>query len=123
MSIDWAAFTPGSALAGGVLLGLASALFILVNGRILGISKLARLVEIYARRLQLQERMTAQVADGIVRLARPKGAMVILQAEHLCMTMRGVKKPGSKTVTSVVRGIFRKNAATRAETMALIQGV
>jgi len=88
--------------------------------RLCGISKLARIVEVHARRLQLQERLTAQVADSLVRALQPKGVLVVIEAEHLCMTMRGVRAPGSRTVTSVVRGLFRENAATRAEAMALL---
>jgi GTP cyclohydrolase I len=88
--------------------------------KITGLSKLVRLVEVYARRLQVQERLTTEIAEAIMKLLKPKGAMVVMQAEHLCMTMRGVKKPGSKMTTSVVRGIFRKNAKTRAEAIALI---
>ncbi len=88
--------------------------------RLCGISKLARIVEAHARRLQLQERLTAQIADSLVKALRPKGVLVVIEAEHLCMTMRGVRAPGSRTVTSVVRGIFRENPATRAEAMALL---
>ena len=88
--------------------------------KITGLSKLVRLVDVYARRLQVQERLTAEIAEAIMKLLKPKGAMVVMKAEHLCMTMRGVKKPGSKMTTSVVRGLFRKNAKTRAEAMALI---
>lgn len=91
------------------------------DGRVTGISKLARVVETEAKKLQLQERLTTDVAENIMQGLKPKGVMVIIEAEHLCMTMRGVKKPGAITVTSVVRGIFRENAATRAETMALIR--
>jgi GTP cyclohydrolase I len=91
------------------------------KGHICGLSKLARVVELYARRLQLQERLTTQIADAVMELLNPRGVMVIIEAEHLCMTMRGVKKPGSITTTSVVRGLFRKNAATRAEALALIK--
>jgi len=91
------------------------------GNRITGLSKLARVVELYARRLQLQERMTSQIADGLVQTLAPKGVMVVVQAEHLCMTMRGAQKPGAITVTSVVRGIFRENPATRAEAIALIE--
>ncbi|MBM4035648.1 MAG: GTP cyclohydrolase I FolE [Planctomycetes bacterium] len=89
--------------------------------RLCGISKLARIVEVHARRLQLQERLTAEIAASLVKALRPKGVMVVMEAEHLCMTMRGVRAPGSRTVTSVVRGIFRENAATRAEAMALLR--
>jgi GTP cyclohydrolase I len=92
------------------------------GGRIVGISKLARVVETEAKKLQVQETLTTAVAEDIMVALRPKGVMVVLEAEHLCMTMRGVKKPGSKTVTSVVRGIFRENPATRAEAMGLIKG-
>jgi GTP cyclohydrolase I len=93
------------------------------SSRITGISKLARVVDAHARRLQVQERMTAAIADDIVRALRPKGVMVVVEAEHLCMTMRGVQKPGSITVTSVVRGLFRENAATRSEAMGLIGSI
>lgn len=89
--------------------------------RLCGLSKLARIVEVHAKRLQLQERLTAQVANSLVKALKPKGVLVIIEAEHLCMTMRGVKAPGSRTVTSVVRGIFRENPATRAEAMALLR--
>ncbi len=92
------------------------------DGRITGLSKLARLVDLYAKRPQVQERLTAQVADGLVRVLQPRGAIVVIEAEHLCMSMRGVRKPGATTVTSAVRGIFRDQAATRAEAMSLILG-
>ena len=91
------------------------------NGRITGLSKLARLVDVYARRPQVQERLTTQVADALVRVLEPRGAIVVIEAEHLCMSMRGVRKPGSKTTTSAVRGSLR-NPATRAEAMSLILG-
>lgn len=100
--------------------GHAHVAYIPDGNRITGISKLARLVDLYARRLQLQERMTSQIADNLMRALTPKGVMVVVEAEHLCMTMRGVQKPGAITVTSVVRGIFRDNPATRSETMSLI---
>jgi GTP cyclohydrolase I len=90
------------------------------DGRITGLSKLARLVEGYARRPQVQERLTSQIADAMVETLRPKGVFVLLECEHLCMSMRGVRKPGTLTVTSAVRGIFKANAATRAEAMALV---
>jgi len=90
------------------------------DGRITGLSKLARLVEGYARRPQVQERLTSQIADEMVEVLRPKGVFVLLECEHLCMSMRGVRKPGTLTVTSAVRGIFKDNAATRAEAMALV---
>lgn len=85
----------------------------LPDGRVAGLSKLARTVEVYARRLQLQERLTAQVADALMEHLKPKGVMVLLEAEHMCMTMRGVKKPGSRTVTVVTRGAFETDAALR----------
>ena len=91
------------------------------DGRITGLSKLARLVEGYSRRPQVQERLTTQIADGLVRVLEPRGVMVVIEAEHLCMSMRGVRKPGSVTVTSCVRGLFRSNPATRAEAMQFIQ--
>jgi GTP cyclohydrolase I len=91
------------------------------DGRVVGASKLARTVEIIARRPQLQERLTTQIADTIVRVLEPKGVAVILEAEHLCMTMRGIKKPGSSIVTSAMRGLFRQRAATRAEFLTLIR--
>ena len=91
------------------------------NGRITGLSKLARLVDVFARRPQVQERLTSQIADAMMRILEPRGAIVVIEAEHLCMSMRGVRKPGSKTVTSAVRGSLL-HPATRAEAMALIQG-
>jgi GTP cyclohydrolase IA len=92
------------------------------KGQITGLSKLARLVDIYARRPQVQERMTSQVADALMSTLEPRGVMVVIEAEHLCMTMRGVRKPGAKTVTSAVRGIFRDSDSTRAEAMSLLSG-
>jgi GTP cyclohydrolase I len=92
------------------------------DGRITGLSKLARVVDGYARRLQVQERMTTQVADAVERVLGPRGVLVVIEAEHLCMSMRGVRKPGTTTVTSAVRGLFRTDAATRAEAMAFIHG-
>jgi len=90
------------------------------DGRITGLSKLARLVDAYARRPQVQERLTSQIADEIERTLQPKGVLVVIEAEHLCMSMRGVRKPGSTTVTSAVRGLFRDNPATRNEAMRFI---
>ncbi|MBM7791392.1 GTP cyclohydrolase I FolE [Tenggerimyces flavus] len=90
-------------------------------GEITGLSKLARLVDVFARRPQVQERLTTQIAEAIVRILEPRGVIVVIECEHLCMTMRGVRKPGAKTVTSAVRGQLRE-AATRAEAMSLIIG-
>ncbi|HET7356018.1 MAG TPA: GTP cyclohydrolase I FolE [Nocardioidaceae bacterium] len=89
------------------------------NGRITGLSKLARLVDVYARRPQVQERLTTQIAEALMEILEARGCIVVIEAEHLCMTMRGVRKPGSKTVTSAVRGMMH-NAATRSEAMSLI---
>ena len=91
------------------------------NGRVIGLSKIARLVDLYARRPQVQERITAQVADAIVRRLDPQGVIVVIDAEHLCMAMRGIRKPGSRTTTSAVRGLFQTSASSRAEAMALIK--
>jgi GTP cyclohydrolase IA len=93
-----------------------------IDGRITGLSKLARLVDGYARRLQVQERMTSQIADAIASVLSPRGVLVVLEAEHLCISMRGVKKPGTTTITSSVRGLFRSDVATRAEAMQFIRG-
>jgi GTP cyclohydrolase I len=90
------------------------------DGRITGLSKLARLVDGFAKRPQVQERLTTQIADAIVEILQPRGAFVMIEAEHLCMSMRGVRKPGTLTLTSAVRGLFKDSAATRAEVMALI---
>jgi GTP cyclohydrolase I len=90
------------------------------DGRITGLSKLARLVDGFARRPQVQERLTTQIADALVDALQPRGAFVLIEAEHLCMSMRGIRKPGSLTVTSAVRGLFKDSAATRAEVMALL---
>jgi GTP cyclohydrolase I len=90
------------------------------DGRITGLSKIARLVEGYAHRPQVQERLTTQIADALAEVLQPDGVLVMIEAEHLCMSMRGVKKPGALTVTSAVRGLFKTNAATRAEAMSLI---
>lgn len=92
------------------------------NGRIVGLSKLARLAETFARRLQVQERLTSEIADTLYEGLKPVGVMVVMEAEHTCMTLRGVKKPGAMTITSAIRGGFRKDSRTRAEAMALIQG-
>jgi GTP cyclohydrolase I len=90
------------------------------DGRITGLSKLARLVDCVARRPQVQERLTTQIADEVERVLAPRGVLVVIEAEHLCMSMRGVQKPGAVTVTSAVRGLFRDSPATRAEAMAFI---
>ncbi len=92
------------------------------KGRIVGLSKIARVVEVCSRRPQLQERLTSEVADCLMDTLEPKGVMVVVEAEHLCMTMRGVRTPGATATTSVVRGIFRRNMGTRAEAMSLIAG-
>ncbi len=90
------------------------------DGRLTGLSKLARLVDGFAKRPQVQERLTTQIADALVEVLQPRGAFVMIEAEHLCMSMRGVRKPGTLTLTSAVRGLFKDNAATRAEVMALL---
>ncbi|WP_293665962.1 GTP cyclohydrolase I FolE [Tepidibacter sp.] len=100
--------------------GKAHVAYIPKGGKLTGLSKLARVVETAAKRPQLQERITKTVADAIVEVLNPYGVIVVLEAEHMCMTMRGVKKAGSKTVTSAVRGIFEKDVAARAEVMSLI---
>ncbi|MBM4447615.1 MAG: GTP cyclohydrolase I FolE [Chloroflexi bacterium] len=92
------------------------------EGRIIGISKLARVVEIISKRPQLQERMTTEIADAIMDAIKPEGVAVVIQAEHLCMIMRGIKKPGSNVITSAIRGIFSRKAASRAEFFSIIQG-
>ncbi len=92
------------------------------DGRITGLSKLARLVDIYARRLQVQENLTTQIADAIQRVLQPRGVLVVIEAEHLCMSMRGVRKPGTTTITSAVHGLFRTDPSTRSEAMQLVHG-
>ncbi|MFH2069476.1 MAG: GTP cyclohydrolase I FolE [Candidatus Omnitrophota bacterium] len=104
-------------------LGRAHIAYIPDKHRITGLSKLARVVEIFSRRLQLQERLTTQIADAIMKTLKPRGVMVVVEAEHLCMTMRGVKKPGSRAITSVMRGIFLKDAKTRNEALSLIHKI
>ena len=101
--------------------GKAHVAYVPSRGNIVGLSKLARAVELCAKRPQVQERLTSQLADLIMEKLQPKGAMVIVDAEHLCMSMRGIKKPGSRTVTSAVRGIFRTKESTRAEFLELIK--
>ena len=92
------------------------------DGRITGLSKLARLVEVYARRPQVQERLTSQIADTMMAKLSPRGVIVVIDCEHMCMAVRGIRKPGARTVTSAVRGILQRDARTRAEAMALILG-
>lgn len=100
--------------------GKAHVAYIPEDNRITGLSKIARVVDILSRRLQVQERLTTQIADAIMGKLRPKGVLIVLEAEHLCMSMRGIKKPGIITTTSAVRGIFRSSSKTRAEALALI---
>ena len=91
-----------------------------IDGRVTGLSKLARLVDLYAKRPQVQERLTAQIADAMVRKLQPRGVIVVVEAEHLCMAMRGVRKPGAVTTTSAVRGLFKTSDASRSEALDLI---
>ncbi|MBM3244319.1 MAG: GTP cyclohydrolase I FolE [Candidatus Omnitrophica bacterium] len=102
-------------------LGRANIAYIPKNGRVTGLSKLARVVDILSRRPQVQERLTTQVADIIMKKLKPLGCMVVVEAEHMCMSMRGVRKPGTLTVTSAVRGIFKENEKTRSEALALMK--
>lgn len=102
--------------------GKANIAYIPEDGRIVGLSKLIRVLETYAARPQVQERLTTQVADAIMEGLKPKGVMVVIEAEHLCLSMRGVRKPSSVTVTSAVRGVFRRDERTRSETMSHIYG-
>jgi GTP cyclohydrolase I len=92
------------------------------DGRVTGLSKLARLVDLYARRPQVQERLTSQIADALMRKLEPRGAIVVVEAEHMCMAMRGIRKPGARTTTSAVRGILKSSASSRAEALDLIKG-
>ncbi len=101
-------------------IGKANIAYIPKQGRVTGLSKLARIVDILSKRPQVQERLTTQIAEIIMSKLKPLGCMVVIEAEHLCMSMRGVKKPGTLTVTSAVRGIFQKNEKTRSETLALM---
>ena len=93
-----------------------------VDGQVTGLSKIARVVDLYAKRPQVQERLTAQVADALVRKLDPRAVIVVMEAEHLCMAMRGIRKPGSRTTTSAVRGLFKSSASSRAEALSLIRG-
>lgn len=102
-------------------IGKAHVAYVPENNKIVGLSKLARLVDTVSKKPQLQERLTSEIADTIMRKLRPKGAFVVVEAEHLCMTMRGIKKPGSKMITSAVRGLFKKNPTTRAEALSFIK--
>jgi len=102
-------------------LGRAHIAYIPKEGRVTGLSKLGRAIDILAKRPQVQERLTTQIAEVIMKELKPRGCMVVIEAEHLCMSMRGLKKPGISTVTSAVRGVFRTNEKTRAETLALIR--
>jgi len=102
-------------------IGKAHVAYVPSGGKIVGLSELAKAVEILAKRPQVQERLTAQLADMIMEKLKPKGAMVIIDAEHLCLSMRGIKKPGSRTITSAVRGIFRTKESTRIELLELIR--
>ena len=103
-------------------IGRAHVAYIPSNNKVTGLSKLVRVVDTLSKRLQVQERLTTDIAEIIMRKLQPKGVLVIIEAEHLCMSMRGVKKPGVLTITSAVRGVFRQNEKTRAEAMALIRG-
>jgi len=103
-------------------IGRAHVAYIPSNNKVTGLSKLVRVVDTLARRLQVQERLTTDIADIVMRKLSPKGVLVVIEAEHLCMSMRGVKKPGVLTITSAVRGVFRQNEKTRAEALSLIRG-
>jgi len=102
-------------------IGKANVAYIPKNGRVTGLSKLVRVIDILSKRPQVQERLTTQVADIIMRKLKPLGCMVVIEAEHMCMSFRGVKKPGALTVTSAVRGIFKENEKTRAEALSLMR--
>ncbi|PIS28993.1 GTP cyclohydrolase I FolE [Candidatus Saganbacteria bacterium CG08_land_8_20_14_0_20_45_16] len=101
--------------------GKAHVVYIPTKGKVTGLSKLVRVVECFVRRPQVQERLTSQIADCLMQKLKPQGVMIIIEAEHMCMSMRGVKKPGAMTTTSAVRGIFQKNAKTRSEALSLLK--
>ena len=103
-------------------IGRAHVAYIPKGGRVTGLSKIARVVETLSKRLQVQERLTTQIASVIMDKLKPLGVMVVIEAEHLCMSMRGIKKPGIVTITSAVRGVFKENEKTRSETLALMKG-
>jgi GTP cyclohydrolase I len=103
-------------------IGVAHVAYIPKGGRVTGLSKIARVVDVLSKRLQVQERLTTQIADVVMSKLKPLGVMVVLEAEHLCMSMRGVEKPGTRTITSAVRGIFKENPKTRSEALSLIRG-
>jgi GTP cyclohydrolase I len=103
-------------------IGKAHVAYIPSNNRVTGLSKLVRVVDAFSRRLQVQERLTTDIAEVIMKKLKPKGVLVVIEAEHLCMSMRGVRKPGVTTITSAVRGVFRRNEKTRSEALSLIRG-
>jgi GTP cyclohydrolase I len=103
-------------------IGKAHVAYLPADNRVTGLSKIARVVDMFSRRLQVQERLTTDIADTIMKRLKPKGVLVVIEAEHLCMSMRGVRKPGVLTITSAVRGVFRKNEKTRSEALSLIRG-
>jgi GTP cyclohydrolase I len=103
-------------------IGKAHVAYLPSDNRVTGLSKIARVVDVFSKRLQVQERLTTDIADTIMKKLKPKGVLVVIEAEHLCMSMRGVKKPGVMTITSAVRGVFRKNEKTRSEALSLIRG-
>jgi GTP cyclohydrolase I len=102
-------------------IGKAHVVYIPTRGKVTGLSKLVRVIEAFAKRPQVQERLTSQIADCLMDRLQPRGVLIVIEAEHLCMSMRGVKKPGAVTTTSAVRGVFQKNAKTRAEALSLIK--